>query len=485
MFSRSVEEAFERACENAGLNPDRVKGFFTPKTDEDLRKLTELIKLFSNAFRAIYMSGYPIDEVLEDISSLTDFSLSTTEIASAWDEYLRSIPGLSERMVEYGLAEVGRKTLAEFVKPKKTVRRRSFEEYLENLERLVDSVRDYLKSRGKELNYELGRKGLTPEEVSWSSFEERINKELDSIVRLFMSKAISLTEARRRVKEVMTEIDSKVRDVKKELSERALPPPTTVCPKGEEPLKLEVLWGYFRNNPKYKTELQMYILANWSKLFPNRKRPTVGTPEAEREATLFATSFSYKHRKLAEELKNLTSPIDMVKYTVWCPLSDQFFIIRAGYVRGKYVEKLGRAVTDSYVLGAVEKATAVSVTPQTQVSYPITRPSHRPFGMIAQPQYRWVEPRRILNLIGDRCPICGEPSTNLIIRFSLTIDGYMINAFCPKCMTVFWWIPNTGKKGVNPPSNYESWWKSEWVINLDKLTKQGWIIGPYTRKFFK
>ena len=497
MFSRRVEESFERACESAGLNPKQVEGVFRPRNDEQLRKLTDLIRLYAEAFRTLRERGYRVDEVLEDLASVTDFSLSVDELARAWDEYFRKVPGLVEAMVEYGLAEAtpkGRR-LTEFVKPRRPVRR-SREEVVAEAERLAESVINYLRSRGRELEYELSKYGKDLESVSWSELELSIERGLRASLNMLKSGALGIKDFRARVKKYVEEIDKKVREALREAEKKVKEVRETFfitpCPTGEEPLSLETVWGILRGEYRYKVEAQLYVISNFSKFYPGQERPAIGSRDAQLYVDALMIRFSRNHPTLAEVLKQLNAPVDPLKHFAWCPKLDKIFKVRARYVRGKYREELDGVVSDTIVIDELRKATAPVVSTQA-IPTPkgvevvgrierVTPRGVRPFGMLPQPAYVWTEPRRILGLIGDKCLICGEPTNKFVIRFSFTVDGMMITAFCPKCMVTYWWIPVRGIKGVNPPTNFESFWRTEWVMNLDKLHEKGWVIGPYERK---
>ena len=499
-ISESVLKELERSCGRAGLKVEQVLGVFQPRTDSEARKLADLIDLYAEAFKTAVRVGHPLDELLEGLSAVTDLGLSIDEVARAWEEYFRRVPGLVEAMVERGVAEVTPKGIVEFIKPKRVPpRKRTFEEMLREVESLVDTAKDLLESRTDELEYELAQVGKSLSDVNWEAFRRRVESELDAVLKSFRSRIISLSEARRRVRSVIGEINRRANEVlsgvRREVAARKVRevfrPTVLTCPRGEEALRLEVLWGWVQDHPELKEELRGYVWRNFRELYPEApSRPSRVSPTLEKYVRMLVEAFKLKHSEIWDLLEKAVTKPETTRYIAWCSKSDQFFEIRAGYVRGRYVERLGRLLpayrVAEMIRREVERVAPPAPPAPAYVYRPPRRPTApyvRPFGIT--PAAIVYEPRRIFNVIGGTCPICGTPTSAFTANSGWVLGMPFVNARCPTCWSAFWYIPQLDRKGINPPSNYMEWWEPRWVSNLEKLRAEGWEIGPFSTPIVK
>jgi len=284
---------------------------------------------------------------------------------------------------------------------------------------------------------------------------------------------------------------------------RPQPRPThgLTCPKGEEAIKLYCIWegikAYEEGTPPITiTCLADYIDRNFEYLHPNIRKPAKYTNKFKVYINNFITIYKSKEAAVYNLLKEIRKNADELNYIAYCPQTQQYFKVRAGMTRKGYKETLDGVITKTQLLRTLrnlvkmerrehvpaEEAIPTPTTQYHRIMKTRVAPTYTrriPYGATAlpTPQYGIYPPRKILQELGGRCPICGN--TNLILGSNMTVEGEMLTAFCPRCMTTFWYIPQVGKKGFAPPEPIDKVWRAEWLSNENKLIESGWKKGPY------
>jgi len=310
----------------------------------------------------------------------------------------------------------------------------------------------------------------TPE---YRRFTERIKEQAKRIWSEYQEGKISEEEARKRLSRLIEDLARTIaRIVRKEMREGKR------CPEGEEYLTLNMIARGLAGDRVAKTNIGNYVLRNYwllERLLRLEHYERLRNPLILADKLLMV--FRTRNPTLAEKLKEIANnfeALEELRYYAWCPNTNQFFKIRARYVKGEYKESLASIVKPSQIIREIEKF--IEKKP-TQPQYKVIKPTRRAWAVISS------EPPKteLIEAIGAACPICGTPVTTMKYM-EVMIMGYqrVATLWCPTCKTTFWAMHGaTGIViGANPPINWRKTWPEEWKRRLEELRSKGFVIGP-------
>ena len=251
------------------------------------------------------------------------------------------------------------------------------------------------------------------------------------------------------------------------------------CPEGEEYVGLNWIAQGLAGDRVAKTNLGNYVIRNYWLL---ERLLRLEHYERERNPIVLADKllmyFKLRNPTLADKLREVSrnfEALEELRYYAWCPNTNQFFKIRARYVKGEYKESLSAIVRPSQIIKEIEKYTEKRTAAPQQMQ--IIRPTSRVWAVVSGAPPK----NELLAAIGMKCPICGTPVTTMKYM-EVMVMGYQRAAtlWCPTCKTTYWAIhgPTGVILGANPPIGWEKTWPEDWKLRLEELRDKGFVIGP-------
>lgn len=492
-----IYESIERAARELGLSPDeeqlleyiathlqrarvlralverwygdQLRFFPQQAYDNTIKLLARVLKRVLHELRARGIDAQAVDLAIA-FEIAPDFDRGAAESSMLAREILETV--MAERAAEtLGEAEAVASELERFVtetvssleQELSELKRVSPEAYRRVVERLAQLVRS-----SEEVGSRLERVGSTNELLELRSEIERLKKQLEEVRRELRR----VRESRKAVRES----EPMVRSVE------------AVCPGGEEPLPLSVVWGALHYGEetaqRESSEFRRWVSRNWGRLPTDVKFDVFGgavpptpTPLTQRDKRLWAEAirrfvdwFRSRYPALAAILEQMPNPIDVLYHYALCLSDGRLYRIRRIGARTRL-----EWVPETSVLRELRMYAKIAqeLAPGAQQLIPLAYPRHySPFKLYAA---RFVvTPDRVKAAIGGACPVCGHR------RFGedLICGGDCVSVTCLYCL-VSYIMCTDGTKVVSIPANWNKLphYRSEWRTRLERWAQaNGWRI---------
>jgi len=238
-----------------------------------------------------------------------------------------------------------------------------------------------------------------------------------------------------------------------------------LCPDGEEPLTLDLIYGYFVRDEEAWERLKNYVSSNARHIFEFPGVIARCSSDIEWCVREFIIKFLEEFAELSSRIEIIalaSAKAEKLKNHVWCPVSRKFFEVRPD-------GKLGRELEEEELSSIIEREVGkVKITDKIRGRlYPVTRllTDLTPDDLLG----------KIKEDLGSKCPICGTVLEKQNLEFSMIPYDENNQEFiirCRRCGIKIWWNPRTGRKTLEIPTNYRRHWSKDWIKKIPETTNK-------------